>query len=61
MTLSSILHYSAIEKVKFKKKDTTEGNLNYLSKKQKNTNFEETSIFDIKNKLKKIYSLLINE
>lgn len=60
VTLSSILHYSAMDKVKFKKKNKTEGNLNFLHKKQKNLNFEETSIVDIKKKLKKKYNIFLN-
>lgn len=60
VTLSSILHYSAMDKVKFKKKNKTEGNFNFLYKKQKNLNFEEISIFDIKKKLKKKYNIFIN-
>lgn len=60
VTLSSILHFSAMDKIKFKKKANTEGNLNFLSKKQKNKNFEETSILEIKKKLQNKYNIYIN-
>ena len=43
-----------MDKVKFKKKNKTEGNLNFLHKKQKNSNFEQISILDIKKEIKKI-------